>query len=423
VQPSRSGATPLLFPEFRRVWVGFTVSAAGDAASWIALVALCLGSPDGSVPILAALYTAPVALGGLAAGWVLDRFDRRLLIIVDSLVRGAAFVSIPFAAVFGPLAAPHLYVVAAVYGLLKMVSLAGFPALIPSLVPDGKLEQANAMEGMSFGLASLSGAALAGVGIATVGAAPVIVLDAASYLALAVALLSVRGTNGSSRWIYRSIDERRSSGSVGGIVRVAVTDRVLRTTTIMFALFNIGNGCLLVFLPHEATDLGLGAGGYGYLVAATTAGGLVAGVVLARRSWRWPLPISIAISQVAAAMSVVMLIAGSTVGTLVALVLLGLLSTPMTAWAQTLRMRMVPPEWHGRLFALLRTAMQATPPLGAGLGAFLMPRGSTVTVLAVAAIMGLPALLLAPSLFRAAAPGRYGAETARSVEGIEGLVV
>jgi MFS family permease len=423
VQPSRSRATPLSFPEFRRIWVGFTVSAAGDAASWIALVALCLGSADGSLPILAALYTAPVALGGLAAGWVLDRFDRRLLIIVDSLVRGAAFASIPVAAIFGSPAAPHLYVVAVVYGLLKMVSLAGFPALIPSLVPDGKLEQANAIEGMSFGLASLSGAALAGVGIATVGAAPVVALDAASYVALAVALLSVRPMNESSRRIYRSVGEPRSHGSVGGIVRLAVTDRVLRTTTIMFALFNIGNGCLLVFLPHRATDLGLGSGGYGYLVAATTAGGLLAGVVLGRTSWRWPLRISIAISQVAAATSVVILIPGSTIGTLAALVLLGLLSTPMTAWAQTLRMRMVPPERHGRLFALLRTAMQATPPLGAGLGGLLMPRGSAVTLLAVAAIMGLPALLLAPSLLRDAVPGRDDAETPRSVEGVEGLVV
>jgi len=97
-------------------------------------------------------------------------------------------------------------------------------------------------------------------------------------------------------------------------------------------------------------------------------------------------------------------------GAFAALVLLGLLSAPMTAWAQTLRMRVVPPDAHGRLFALLRTAMQATPPLGAGLAALLLPHGPVVTVLAVAAVMGLPALLLGPGLLGRAAAGPHDAE-------------
>jgi hypothetical protein len=42
-------------------------------------------------------------------------------------------------------------------------------------------------------------------------------------------------------------------------------------------------------------------------------------------------------------------------------------AAPMTVWAQSLRMRLVLPEAHGRLFALLRTAMQATSPAGAAL--------------------------------------------------------
>ena len=50
----------------------------------------------------------------------------------DSLLRAAVFATIPLAAVFGGLTAVQLYLVAAVYGLLKMTSLAGFPALIPN---------------------------------------------------------------------------------------------------------------------------------------------------------------------------------------------------------------------------------------------------------------------------------------------------
>jgi MFS-type transporter involved in bile tolerance (Atg22 family) len=77
---------------------------------------------------------------------------------------------------------------------------------------------------------------------------------------------------------------------------------------------------------------------------------------------------------------------------------LGMCAAPMTAWAQSLRMRLVPPEAHGRLFALLRTTMQATPPAEAALAALTLGKGTLVTVIAVVATMGLPAVLLGHNL-------------------------
>lgn len=83
--------------------MGFTVSAASDAASWIALVRLCLAPADASLPVLAVPYTAPVAIGGLGAGLELDCLDRRLVTVVDSLVRVATFASIPVVVIFAAL--------------------------------------------------------------------------------------------------------------------------------------------------------------------------------------------------------------------------------------------------------------------------------------------------------------------------------
>src|SRR6185369_10415209 len=98
------------------VWIGATISAAGDAASWVALVAYTLGIAHGSVATLAVWYTAPVAVGGLVAGWALDRYDRRWLLVGDSLVRAAVFGSIPLAAALRGLSTGQLYLAAAVYG-------------------------------------------------------------------------------------------------------------------------------------------------------------------------------------------------------------------------------------------------------------------------------------------------------------------
>jgi len=398
----RQTTTALSIPAFRRVWAGATVSAAGDAASWVALVGLALGTSHASLPLLAVLYTAPVAVGGLVAGWAIDRFDRRRLMIADCVLRSAVFASIPVTAVFARPAAAQLYAVAGVYGLLKMISLAGFPSLIPALVTQSRLDQANALEGASYGLASLVGAGLAGLAVATVGATGVVAFDAASYLVMALTLWSVRDLSQPSdrSVVQRSPSARGAPRGTGfrTVARLAATNTVLRDTTIMFALFNVGEGALLVFLPRQALLLGLGTGGYGYLVAAGTAGELLAALLLGRVTWRAPLTVSIATAQTAAALVVVPLVVRSTAVTVAALVALGMCAAPMTAWAQSLRMRLVSPEAHGRLFALLRTTMQATPPAGAALAGLVMERGAVVTVAAIAATIGVPALVLARDL-------------------------
>lgn len=405
IDDNRTARSPLRQAAFRRVWIGATVSAAGDAASWVALVAYVLGPSHGSVPVLAALYTAPVAIGGLVAGWALDRYDRRWLLAGDSLLRAAVFASVPLAADVGGLHPAQLYAVAAVYGLLKMVSLAGFPALIPALVPSGQLMAANALESASFGLAGMLGAVGAGIAVATIGPSYVLAFDAVSYLAFAACLLGTRGLTGTgglsgTRPIRPRGRGTASGGGLAPVLRLMVREPVLRDTTIMFALFNVGEGALLVVLPHRAIAYGLGSGGYGYLVAAMTGGELLAALSLLRSTWRTSLTRSIVAASLLAAGTLLTLLVPSPWAALPGLVGLGGCAAAMTTWAQTLRMATVPADNHGRLFGMLRTVMQATPPLGAGMAALTLRHGAGVTVLAVAALMAVPALALRRDLTR-----------------------
>lgn len=402
-----SGPTPLAGKTFRRLWLASVLSATGDAASWVAMAALVLSSARGSLPLLAVLYTAPVAVGGMAAGWALDRFDRRRLIAADAAVRGVVFAGIPLAAAAGSLGSGQLYATAAVYGLLKMISLAGFPALIPELVGADQLPAANALEGAGFGIAIVVGPALAGAALG-LGVPPpaVIAGDAVTYFVFAA---TVALTLPAPRAPAAQTSHRQAPGAaIGEVVRLVIRHPVIRDTTVMFAAFNIGEGALLVVLAHQADRAGFGSGGYGWLIAAMAAGELIAALVLLRVRWQAPLVVSVLAAQLAAAAVTAGLLSPSPAITVASLVLLGCCTAPMTAWAQTLRMQAAPSRMHGRLFALLRTTMLATPPVGALMAGLTLRAGTTAAVASIVFAMAVPALLLAPDLLRPrrAEPGR-----------------
>ena len=123
--------------------------------SFVALLWLLIergGSPT-DVGWLAAIHTAPVIIGGIATGPILDAFDPRRVLAADNALRGLAMASVPIAAAMGALTTAHLFVVAAIYGLLFMTSAAGIPSLITARSSaESDLITANAMESLSFSL-------------------------------------------------------------------------------------------------------------------------------------------------------------------------------------------------------------------------------------------------------------------------------
>src|SRR4051812_37545673 len=175
---------------FRWFWLGFTFSEIGDAVTRVALTWFVYErtrSPE-ALGWLAVCYTGPVIVGGLVAGPLLDRFDRRRVVIADNALRGVTVALIPLLHALRALALWHVYAVAAVYGLLMMISLAGGPSLIPSLVDGEQLATANALETVTFTLAGVVGPVLAGEALRWVQAPTIVLVDALSYFAFVIAL-------------------------------------------------------------------------------------------------------------------------------------------------------------------------------------------------------------------------------------------
>jgi len=379
--------------DFRRLWTGSTVSTLGDGMTFVALSWLVLAGPGGTarLGLLGICYTAPVLVGGLAVGYLLDRFDKRAVLIADSLLRAVAVASIPLTAAFDAMPAWLPFAVAATYGLLKMVPLAGFPAAIPQLVDEPDLDAANALESLSFSVASMVGPAAAGLLISQLGAANVLLVDSASFLVLALAAAAVRQPLRPDA-AARSDTDAGPPKSVAGLAR----DRVIVATTLAFMAFNIAEGMLLVTAPWLAgTHLPGGAAVLGALLSATAAGEIVGAAFAGQRRPRRRVR-AIGVVQALAAVAFLALLATPhqlLVGA--GFFAIGLLSAPMTVWAQSLRMRRIAPELHGRAFAALRTLMQATPPLGSALVTpFLLRDQLAAAAVTMTVIAGLPALYL-----------------------------
>jgi MFS family permease len=163
----------------------------------------------------------------------------------------------------------------------------------------------------------------------------------------------------------------------------------------MFMLFNVGFGIILVLLPVYAQTVlagGAGAAGFGLLSSALAGGELAGAAAAGMVTSRWPLGRAIALSQLAAGAFLLGLVALPQLPGAVAFLALSAFCTgPLTVWAQTLRVRLIPAHLRGRVFGLLRTSMQAAPPLGGlAASALLTGPGLRVAVLATALLIGLP---------------------------------
>lgn len=384
---------------FRLFWSGFTFSVLGDAMSRVALtwfVYEATGSAE-ALGWLMLAYTGPVIVGGLVAGTLLDRFDRRKVMLADNLVRGLAVALVPALHWLGLLQLWHVYAVAAIYGSLMMVSLAGGPALVPSLVRKEQLATANALEMLTFTLGGVVGPVLAGLLVSSIGAPNVLVLDALSYGVFALALWRIRFTAGEGEApAAASAEGDRPNQTLWGVVRFAAGDRVLLSTTLMFAAFNLGQGFLFVWLPVLSGNMsGGGPELYGMLLGAWAVGEVIGSLLVGSVTLKVSLGTLICGSQFLSGLSLGLLVVDQTLWFSVpALAMLGLFSAPLTIWAQTLRMQVIPPDMRGRTFALLRTMMQSTPPIGGAIAGLLLPVLGIPTMVAVsAALAGLPGLL------------------------------
>jgi predicted MFS family arabinose efflux permease len=150
-----------------------------------------------------------------------------------------------------------------------------YQSLVPDMVPREQLPAAAALSSININLARAIGPAIAGLLVAQIGVAAVFALNTATFLIFAVVVAFHPRLGGTPQSSERFLPGLRAGG------RYVRNAPVVRRILLRAALFLIPGSCLWALLPLVATTrLGLGAGGYGVLLAALGVGAIGGAFVL-----------------------------------------------------------------------------------------------------------------------------------------------
>jgi MFS family permease len=373
------------------LWSGQLVSVVGTQVSQLAypLLMLALTDSPAQAGFLSAARTIPYLLLGLPAGALVDRWDRRRVMIVCDAGRALALGSIPLALAFGWLSLAQLYAVALLEGALNVFFSLAETAALTRVVAREQIPSATTLNEVTLSTGSMLGPALGGL-IFAIGQGFAFLVDAISY---AVSVVSVWFIH-SDLSAPRTADESRLLDDIREGVVWLWRQSLMRFLALVAGgtvLIESGYMLVVIILAQQmgassiAVGLILGAGGVGSVVGAVLSGPamrrLTFGQIAMGVHWMWVLLLPLyAIAPTPLALAAITAAAYGV--------------TPIFFVAQySYRLTRIPNELQGRVNGVFRLLLFGGQPLGLALAGLL-----SQSIGPVGAILAFSALLLALAL-------------------------
>jgi MFS family permease len=269
--------------DFRRFWLGETVSLFGDQITLIALplaAVLALHASPSEMGYLGAAALFPNLLFALHAGALVDRRGRRRqTMIFTALGRAALLATIPLAYVLGALSLAQLYFVSFLVGTLSVLFFVSYSTLFVSLVPRSGYLEANSLLHGSRALSFVGGPSVGGLLVQALSAPGALLADAVSFVASAFSLSSIAPVEPPT--------EEPQRGHLKAGIHYIARSPIVRASLLATATINFFNFIFwALFILYANRVLGLHPGMLGLVLGSASIGGVIGSLITGRLSRR-----------------------------------------------------------------------------------------------------------------------------------------
>ncbi len=266
--------------DLRLLFVAQNLSFMGDWFTFVALAGLVQDATDSAflVSLLLVAFSLPSFLASPLGGPVADRYDRRQVLIVVSILQAIAGCGLLF------IGDTHIWLAFVSQGLIAAFAAFVRPAVeaaVPNLARDpDELRRANALFGSSWGVMLAVGAGLGGIFAETFGRQAAFIADIATFVVAAglIALVQrpMQEERGATRAPVRPIADMREA------LELARRDSTILALLASKMTFAIGAGVVSQLAVYAADAFAAGDAGRGYLLGARGIGSGLGPIIGAR---------------------------------------------------------------------------------------------------------------------------------------------
>ncbi len=268
---------------YRFTWLGQIVSEAGDHFNNIAVLSLAIEKTH-SGGVIAALMLSraiPAVLAGPLAGVLLDRFDRRRIMISSDLTRG--FIALGFILAISQNQIWLLYLLSALLMVASPFFTSGRSAILPSIASDEELHTANSLTQTTGWITLAVGAYFGGTTVARFGYQLAFIFNSLSFFFSAFCIANLRSVHGHFRANARTLDETQVARPWHeyreGLAYMARTPLILGIACIAVGWASGGGAAQVLFTLFSELVFKRGAAGLGQLWGIAGVGLLIGGIV------------------------------------------------------------------------------------------------------------------------------------------------
>jgi len=263
--------------DYMWLWSGQVISTLGSTASTIIYPLLILeltGSPE-AAGVAGALRALPYLVLSLPVGALIDRWDRKAVMIRCDIGRALAVASIPVAIALDMLTVAQIYAVTLVEGSLFVFFNIAEVAALPRVVPAAQLPEATAQNEAGFGVANILGPPMGTALYQAFGRAIPFIADALTYCVSIASLLRVKA----SFQVAPATEKRDLRREVAEGLRWMWANPLIRYMAFLTGGLNVINAAMPLLMIVLAKAVGASDAQIGLIFSFAGAGAIVGSLV------------------------------------------------------------------------------------------------------------------------------------------------